>query len=192
MAGSRPSTIKMPAVVTTDLRLNEPRYASLPNIMKAKKKPIDDDDARTRSASMSTPRLTRSRSRSRRSARAGVKVELGRGAGRQAQERGAGDLMTALVVAEHDNTALEARDAQCRRRRRSAIGGDDPHPGRRAGLPRRRRGRRPRSPASPRCCSPTMRPIEPRARRGCRAAARQAAPGLHAICWRRPRPSART
>ncbi|HUT47928.1 MAG TPA: electron transfer flavoprotein subunit beta/FixA family protein [Alphaproteobacteria bacterium] len=34
-------TLKMPAVVTTDLRLNEPRYASLPNIMKAKKKPID-------------------------------------------------------------------------------------------------------------------------------------------------------
>ena len=33
--------ITMPAVVTTDLRLNEPRYASLPNIMKAKKKPID-------------------------------------------------------------------------------------------------------------------------------------------------------
>lgn len=34
--------ISMPAVVTTDLRLNEPRYASLPNIMKAKKKPIDE------------------------------------------------------------------------------------------------------------------------------------------------------
>jgi electron transfer flavoprotein beta subunit len=33
--------VKLPAVVTTDLRLNEPRYASLPNIMKAKKKPID-------------------------------------------------------------------------------------------------------------------------------------------------------
>jgi len=32
---------ELPAVVTTDLRLNEPRYASLPNIMKAKKKPID-------------------------------------------------------------------------------------------------------------------------------------------------------
>ncbi|HWY17044.1 MAG TPA: electron transfer flavoprotein subunit beta/FixA family protein [Rhizomicrobium sp.] len=32
--------LKLPAVVTTDLRLNEPRYASLPNIMKAKKKPI--------------------------------------------------------------------------------------------------------------------------------------------------------
>jgi electron transfer flavoprotein beta subunit len=34
--------LKSPAVVTTDLRLNEPRYASLPNIMKAKKKPIDE------------------------------------------------------------------------------------------------------------------------------------------------------
>ena len=32
---------KLPAIVTTDLRLNEPRYASLPNIMKAKKKPIE-------------------------------------------------------------------------------------------------------------------------------------------------------
>ncbi len=34
-------SIKMPAVVTTDLRLNEPRYVTLPNIMKAKKKPLD-------------------------------------------------------------------------------------------------------------------------------------------------------
>ena len=34
-------SLKMPAIITTDLRLNEPRYASLPNIMKAKKKPID-------------------------------------------------------------------------------------------------------------------------------------------------------
>jgi electron transfer flavoprotein beta subunit len=33
--------VKLPAIGTTDLRLNEPRYASLPNIMKAKKKPID-------------------------------------------------------------------------------------------------------------------------------------------------------
>jgi electron transfer flavoprotein beta subunit len=34
--------ITMPAIVTTDLRLNQPRYASLPNIMKAKKKPLDE------------------------------------------------------------------------------------------------------------------------------------------------------
>ncbi|MGH6671334.1 MAG: electron transfer flavoprotein subunit beta/FixA family protein [Xanthobacteraceae bacterium] len=37
--------LKMPAIVTTDLRLNEPRYASLPNIMRAKKKPIDEKTA---------------------------------------------------------------------------------------------------------------------------------------------------
>ena len=35
-------SLKLPAIVTTDLRLNEPRYASLPNIMKAKKKPLDE------------------------------------------------------------------------------------------------------------------------------------------------------
>ena len=34
-------TLTLPAIVTTDLRLNEPRYASLPNIMKAKKKPLE-------------------------------------------------------------------------------------------------------------------------------------------------------
>ena len=34
--------LKLPAVITTDLRLNTPRYASLPNIMKAKKKPIEE------------------------------------------------------------------------------------------------------------------------------------------------------
>jgi len=39
--GLQTIALKMPAIVTTDLRLNEPRYASLPNIMKAKKKPLD-------------------------------------------------------------------------------------------------------------------------------------------------------
>jgi electron transfer flavoprotein beta subunit len=39
--------ISKPAVITTDLRLNEPRYASLPNIMKAKKKPIDETTPET-------------------------------------------------------------------------------------------------------------------------------------------------
>ncbi len=34
-------SLNLPAIVTTDLRLNEPRYASLPNIMKAKKKQLD-------------------------------------------------------------------------------------------------------------------------------------------------------
>ena len=39
--GLETESLKMPLVMTTDLRLNEPRYASLPNIMKAKRKPID-------------------------------------------------------------------------------------------------------------------------------------------------------
>jgi len=39
--GLQTLSVTLPAVVTTDLRLNEPRYASLPNIMKAKKKPLD-------------------------------------------------------------------------------------------------------------------------------------------------------
>jgi len=40
--GLQTITVKMPAIVSVDLRLNEPRYASLPNIMKAKKKPLDE------------------------------------------------------------------------------------------------------------------------------------------------------
>ena len=39
--GLQTVSLKLPAIITTDLRLNEPRYASLPNIMKAKKKPLD-------------------------------------------------------------------------------------------------------------------------------------------------------
>src|SRR5437660_8762139 len=48
--------LKGPAIVTTDLRLNEPRYASLPNIMKAKKKPIADKGAADYGVDL-TPRL---------------------------------------------------------------------------------------------------------------------------------------
>jgi electron transfer flavoprotein beta subunit len=49
--------VKMPAIVTVDLRLNEPRYASLPNIMKAKKKPMDEKSAADLGVDV-TPRLT--------------------------------------------------------------------------------------------------------------------------------------
>ena len=48
--------LAMPAIVTADLRLNEPRYASLPNIMKAKKKPIDEKTVADFSAD-AAPRL---------------------------------------------------------------------------------------------------------------------------------------
>ncbi|MBO9453570.1 electron transfer flavoprotein subunit beta/FixA family protein [Tropicibacter sp. R16_0] len=43
--GLQTINVKMPAIITVDLRLNEPRYASLPNIMKAKKKPLDTKTA---------------------------------------------------------------------------------------------------------------------------------------------------
>ena len=49
--------LKLPAIVTNDLRLNEPRYASLPNIMKAKKKPLDETSPETLGVDAS-PRLT--------------------------------------------------------------------------------------------------------------------------------------
>ncbi len=49
--------VKLPAVITTDLRLNEPRYASLPNIMKAKKKPLEEKTAADYDVDV-TPRLS--------------------------------------------------------------------------------------------------------------------------------------
>jgi electron transfer flavoprotein beta subunit len=54
--GLQTLSAELPAVVTVDLRLNEPRYASLPNIMKAKKKPIDAKTAADYGVDL-TPRL---------------------------------------------------------------------------------------------------------------------------------------
>ncbi len=69
-------TIKLqgPAVVTTDLRLNEPRYASLPNIMKAKKKPIDEKTAEGYGVDL-TPRLEVLKTTEPGGRKAGVKVK---------------------------------------------------------------------------------------------------------------------
>ncbi len=55
--GLETDELKLPAIVTTDLRLNEPRYASLPNIMKAKKKQLDTVSAADLGVDVS-PRLT--------------------------------------------------------------------------------------------------------------------------------------
>nr|WP_211112177.1 electron transfer flavoprotein subunit beta/FixA family protein [Azospirillum soli] len=65
--------LKLPAVVTTDLRLNEPRYASLPNIMKAKKKPLETVTADSLGVDV-TPRLTTLKVAEPPSRKAGVKV----------------------------------------------------------------------------------------------------------------------
>jgi electron transfer flavoprotein beta subunit len=66
--------INLPAVVTTDLRLNEPRYASLPNIMKAKRKEIAEKTPEDYGVDM-TPRLTSLKVEEPGGRQAGIKVE---------------------------------------------------------------------------------------------------------------------
>src|ERR1700724_2852634 len=72
--GMQTVKLKMPAIVTTDLRLNEPRYASLPNIMKAKKKPIDEKTAADYGVD-TKPRLEVVKTTEPPARRAGVKVK---------------------------------------------------------------------------------------------------------------------
>ena len=72
--GLQTVNLKLPAIVTTDLRLNEPRYASLPNIMKAKKKPLETITTNDLGVDAS-PRLTTLKVANPPEREAGVKVE---------------------------------------------------------------------------------------------------------------------
>ena len=71
--GLQTVSLTLPAIVTTDLRLNEPRYASLPNIMKAKKKPLDETSAEALGVDI-TPRLEVLKTVEPATRKAGVKV----------------------------------------------------------------------------------------------------------------------
>ncbi len=71
--GLQTITVKLPAIVTVDLRLNEPRYASLPNIMKAKKKPLEEKTPADYGVDV-TPRLSVVKTVEPASRKAGVKV----------------------------------------------------------------------------------------------------------------------
>ncbi|MGL5115044.1 MAG: electron transfer flavoprotein subunit beta/FixA family protein [Beijerinckiaceae bacterium] len=71
--GLQTVALNLPAIVTTDLRLNEPRYASLPNIMKAKKKPIDEHSPESLGIDVS-PRLAVLKTVEPGGRKAGVKV----------------------------------------------------------------------------------------------------------------------
>ncbi|MGC5779278.1 electron transfer flavoprotein subunit beta/FixA family protein [Methylobacterium sp. NFXW15] len=71
--GLQTVALQMPAIVTTDLRLNEPRYASLPNIMKAKKKPLDEHSPEALGVDV-TPKLTVLKTAEPPGRSAGVKV----------------------------------------------------------------------------------------------------------------------
>jgi electron transfer flavoprotein beta subunit len=66
-------SMQLPAVVTTDLRLNEPRYVTLPNIMKAKKKTIDQLSPTDLGVDV-TPRLKQLKVQDPPSRKAGIKV----------------------------------------------------------------------------------------------------------------------
>ena len=155
MAGSKRSRSNCRRWSRPICRLNEPRYASLPNIMKAKKKPIVTMTPEELGVDV-TPRLVDAEGRGAGEAPGRGQGRLGHRAGRQAEERSAGDLMAVLVIAEHDNRALKPATLNARRRRRGRqcgrrrchilVAGTDAAPS-----PRRRR----RSPAWQRCCSPT-------------------------------------
>ena len=71
--GLQTINVKLPAFVTADLRLNEPRYASLPNIMKAKKKPLDEKTVADHGVDV-TPRLNVVPTREPEGRKAGIKV----------------------------------------------------------------------------------------------------------------------
>ncbi|HSF93000.1 MAG TPA: electron transfer flavoprotein subunit beta/FixA family protein, partial [Paracoccaceae bacterium] len=71
--GLQTINVKLPAVVSVDLRLNEPRYASLPNIMKAKKKPLDEKSPADLGVDV-TPRLQVVKTGEPAARAAGVKV----------------------------------------------------------------------------------------------------------------------
>jgi len=72
--GMQTIDVKLPAIITTDLRLNQPRYASLPNIMKAKKKPLDEKSPSDFSADV-TPRLKVLKTEEPGGRKAGVKLK---------------------------------------------------------------------------------------------------------------------
>jgi len=71
--GLQTVSLSLPAVITTDLRLNEPRYASLPNIMKAKKKPLDKKSPADLGIDI-TPRLSVLKTEEPAGRKAGIKV----------------------------------------------------------------------------------------------------------------------
>ena len=97
--------LNLPAVVTTDLRLNEPRYASLPNIMKAKSKPLatksPGDYGVDVARRLETLKVVEPAKR-----QAGIKVGSVDELVEQAQ--GSGDCeMSVLVLVEHDGSAIK-------------------------------------------------------------------------------------
>ena len=96
----------MPAIITTDLRLNEPRYASLPNIMKAKKKPIEEKAPDAYGVDVK-PRLQVLKTAEPSGRKSGVKVASAAELVTSSKTRRGFSEMSTLIVAEHDNKTLK-------------------------------------------------------------------------------------
>ena len=145
-AGLETLEVDLPAVITTDLRLNEPRYVKLPDIMKAKKKPLETltlSRARRRAA----PAAEAGALRAAAAAPEGHPGEGCRRAGRGAEEEGTAVSAKILIVAEHDGAKLNPSTAKCVSCARTLAGAEitvvvcavDAARGRRAGRAARRR-----------------------------------------------------
>ena len=111
-AGLETIEVDLPAVITTDLRLNEPRYVKLPDIMKAKKKQLDtipvadlgvDAGAQFKTLKHEPPAVASERHHGERRRRAG----------RGAQAEGSVVMAKILIVAEHANGKLNPATAKC-------------------------------------------------------------------------------
>ena len=109
--GLQTVTLKLPAIVTTDLRLNEPRYASLPNIIKAKKKEVAAKTPADYGVDIA-PRLEVLKTAEPPTRKAGVKVGSVAGAGGQTQGSGSSLIMTTLLLAETAGGALAPATAK--------------------------------------------------------------------------------
>ena len=97
--------INVPAIVTCDLRLNEPRYASLPNIMKAKKKPIEQIKC-VRFRSDTKPRIEQIKVEEPPKRKAGIKVSSVAELVQKLKNEAKGNIMSVLLIAEHNNKEL--------------------------------------------------------------------------------------
>ena len=106
--GLQTITVKMPTIVTVDLRLNEPRYASLPNIMKAKAKPLAAKTPADYGVDVA-PRLTRGEDGGTGGPQGGRQGRLGGRADCETQRRSGGDLMAVLLLADVNDGAAGDR-----------------------------------------------------------------------------------
>ena len=145
-AGLETIEVDLPAVITVDLRLNEPRYVKLPDIMKAKKKPLDVTSLDA--LGVSAGELHQDREDRAAAAAPERRDGEGRGGiGRRTQEEGFDLMHKILIIGEHDGKTLNPATAKCVTCAKAIPDAEITHRAARARTPRRSPRRPPRSPA---------------------------------------------